>query len=207
MFWWYPNIQSTLSEHFIRYLFDLFFRLIGLLLLQPIHFCLLRDALLHATVIASGYLHYCHLPASSLTTVVHENPRRSAVSEILKPPCLTPTIIPRSKSLRSHLFPILTFGLKNSWTSWPHLRCFYAFSCCHMIVWLNIALTSWCTGLTNKVLTECMCVVLKNLLAFAKYICKYSYFYHYVLNHLLWNLHLGCQIMYWLLLLVLIPIS
>ena len=43
---------------------------------------------------------------------------------ILKPPCLAPTIIPRSKSMRSHFFPILTFGVKSSWTSWPHIYIF-----------------------------------------------------------------------------------
>ena len=68
-----------------------------------------------------------HFSANS--RLLRENPRRSAVSEILKPPCLAPTIIPRSKSLRSHFFPILTFGLKNSWTSWPHV-------CMLLCIWL-----------------------------------------------------------------------
>ena len=32
---------------------------------------------------------------------MHENPRRSAVSQIPKPPCLAPTIFLQSKSLKS----------------------------------------------------------------------------------------------------------
>ena len=83
---------------------------------------------------------FSHHSLQTLETVVRENPRRSAVSEILKPPCLAPTIIPRSKSLRSHFFPILTFGLKNSWTSWPRLHAFMHLVCCHMIGWLNICI-------------------------------------------------------------------
>ena len=80
------------------------------------------------SLVMCGYLLYCHLPVSfdqsgpspqtsvinnaflpaellltrcfgTLETVVPENPRRSAVSEILKPPCLGSTIVPRSKSL------------------------------------------------------------------------------------------------------------
>ena len=47
---------------------------------------------------------------------VHGNPKRSAISEILNPPCLAPAVIPQTKSLKSYFFPILTFGLKNSWT-------------------------------------------------------------------------------------------
>ena len=42
------------------------------------------------------------------------NPRRSAVYEIFKPPRLAPTVIPRSKSLRSDFFPILTFVWKTA---------------------------------------------------------------------------------------------
>ena len=49
-----------------------------------------------------------------------ENPRRSAVSEILKEPCLSGTV----KVTSIHFFPILRFGLKNCWTSWPHLHAF-----------------------------------------------------------------------------------
>ncbi|XP_059804398.1 transmembrane protein 235 isoform X2 [Hypanus sabinus] len=47
-------------------------------------------------------------------TVGCENPRRSAILEMLKPPRLAPTIIPWSKSLRSHFFPIQMFGLNNT---------------------------------------------------------------------------------------------
>ena len=118
--------------------------------------CLFRAALLHTTVVMRGYSRDCHLPVSfdqpgpspltslinkaqncclldvfcfshhTLQTFVCQNPRRSAISEILKAPCLAPTIIPfhsiplhyitfyladafipRSKSLRSHFFPHL----------------------------------------------------------------------------------------------------
>ena len=58
--------------------------------------------------------------------------------------CLAPKIIPRS-----NFFPILTFGLNNLSTT---SACFYAFICCH-ICWF--ALTSLCTGLPNKLCTEC----------------------------------------------------
>ena len=95
-----------------------------------------------------------HHSLQILGIVMCENPRRSANSEILKPPCLAPTIIPRSKSLRSHFFPILTFGLKNSWTSWSRL---HAFMHLFATTWLAdsiFAITSWCTGAPNKVLTE-----------------------------------------------------
>ena len=44
--------------------------------------------------------HSIHFSANS------RDPRRSAVSEILKPPCLVPTIMPWSKTLRSYFFPI-----------------------------------------------------------------------------------------------------
>ena len=124
---------STLSENFIRYLFDLFFVFCyctysATYPLRGLMCCVFRDALLHTIVVMCGYLHYCHLPVSfdqsgpspltsliykaflptellltgcflffapfSKLSVVCENPRRSAVSEILKPPCLAPTIIP-----------------------------------------------------------------------------------------------------------------
>ena len=53
---------------------------------------------------------------------------------IFKPPCLAPTIIPRSKSLRSHFFPIWSEKQLNLLNTSAY---FYAFSCCHMIGWLN----------------------------------------------------------------------
>ena len=98
----------------------------------------LRDALLPTTVVMCGYLCYCHLPVgfdqsgpSPLTSLINKAflPKKtaahwmfffffflhhSAVSKILKPPCLAQIIISQSKSLRSHFFPILTFELKNS---------------------------------------------------------------------------------------------
>ena len=118
--------------------------------------CVFRDALLHTTVLMCGYLHYCCLSA-----FLPENPRRSAVTEILKPPRLAPIIIQWSKLLRSHFFPILTFGLNNSWASWPSLHAFIAFSCCHVIGWLNISINKLVSSLIkrNKVLTECMYVI------------------------------------------------
>ena len=41
---------------------------------------------------------------------MREKPRGAAISEILDPAHLAPTIIPRSKSLRSLVLPILTFN-------------------------------------------------------------------------------------------------
>ena len=72
---------------------------------------LFNNVFLPAELLLTGCFCFSH---HSLQTVVFENPRRLAVSEKLKLPCLAPTIIPQSKSLRSHFFPILTFGLKNS---------------------------------------------------------------------------------------------
>uniref|UniRef100_A0A0E9WJ18 Uncharacterized protein n=1 Tax=Anguilla anguilla TaxID=7936 RepID=A0A0E9WJ18_ANGAN len=48
--------------------------------------------------------------------VVRENPSRSAVSEILKPARLAPTM-PCSKSLKSPFFPILMLGFNFSKSS------------------------------------------------------------------------------------------
>ena len=101
---------------------------------------------------------FSHHSLQTNKTVVHENPRRSGVSEILKPPCLAPTIIPRSKShvSHSHFCPILTFGLKNSWRSWPCLHAFLNLVAATWLADLIFALTSWCTGIPNKVLCEIM---------------------------------------------------
>lgn len=46
-----------------------------------------------------------------------QNPSGSAVS--LKPACLTPTLTPRSKSLKSPLFLVLMFDVNIDWSSWP----------------------------------------------------------------------------------------
>ena len=81
---------------------------------------------------------FLHHSLQTLETVVRENPWRSAVSKMLKPLCRAATIIPQSMSLKSHLFPILTFGLKHSWSSWSFL---HAFSFCHMIGWLKTLLS------------------------------------------------------------------
>ncbi|KAG8576659.1 hypothetical protein GDO81_009926 [Engystomops pustulosus] len=58
-------------------------------------------------------LSFCHIcfELSIEEIVVHENPSRSAVSEILRPALLTPTTMPRSKALKSPFFPILMLGL------------------------------------------------------------------------------------------------
>ena len=120
-----------------------------------------RDALLHTTVVMCGYLHCCHFPVSfdqpSPSPQTRDFCRQnycpldvflffapcfanswdccaSAVSEILKPPSLASTIIPHSKSLRSHVFSILIFCLKNSWTSWPCLH-----ACMHLVAVTGLA--------------------------------------------------------------------
>ncbi len=62
-------------------------------LLQRWLCCVFRDALVHASVVTSGYLSYHCLfyqlepvwPFFSDLLVVHENPSRSAVPEILRP--------------------------------------------------------------------------------------------------------------------------
>ena len=61
--------QLTLSEHFIRYLLDLFFLTYWpsaavACPLRGLTHCVFRDALLHTTVVMCGYLRYCHLPLS-----------------------------------------------------------------------------------------------------------------------------------------------
>ena len=57
----------TLTEHFIRYLLEFFFRLIKspaavAYPLSGLMRCVFRDAFLHTTVVKRGYLHCCHLP-------------------------------------------------------------------------------------------------------------------------------------------------
>ena len=49
----------------------------------------------------------------------------------MKPSYLAPTIMPRSKSLRSHVFPILIVDIH--WSSWPISAWCYALYCCHRI--------------------------------------------------------------------------
>ena len=76
---------------------------------------LITNTFLPTELLLTGcFFCFSHPSLQPLETVVHENHRRSAVSEILKPSCLAATISPWSKSLRSHFFPILTFRLKNS---------------------------------------------------------------------------------------------
>ncbi len=67
---------------------------------------------------------------------------RSAVYEILRPACLAPTTIPRSKSLKSTFFPILMLGLNFSKSSSPHLDwlishlCYQAIEHVYLRKWL-----------------------------------------------------------------------
>ena len=163
-----------------------------------------------------GYLHYFHLPVSFdqsgpspltylinkvfplaellltgcfshlcklLQTFVHENPKRSAVSEIFKPPCLASTINPQSKSL---LFHILIFGLKNSWTSWLCLHAFMYFVAVTCLADYIFAVTSWCTGLPNKV-NECIIHAVYTDIHTTQWALYYVFFYPYIfrLNGLL----------------------
>jgi hypothetical protein len=79
-----------------------------------------------------------------LDTVVREEPRRPAVSEILEPALLVPMIITRSKSLRSLILPILTFNL--TVTECLHVRLLALYT-----TWLTVcrsepfSWTGWCT--------------------------------------------------------------
>ena len=90
---------------------------------------------------------FLHLSLQTLETFVRENYGRSAVTAILKPPCLAPTIIPRSESLRSHFFPLLKFWIEKQVNLLITSACVYAISCCHVIGRLNIC--------TNKLVCRC----------------------------------------------------
>lgn len=81
--------------------------------------CLLNKAFLPTDLLLTFFF-FSHHSLYILATVVHENARR--LEEIHKQSCLAPTIIPRSKSFRSHFIPILLFGLNNNSTSWPRLH-------------------------------------------------------------------------------------
>ena len=63
--------------------------------------------------------------------------QQSAVTEILKPAHLAPTIMPRSKWLRSHFFPILMVDVNINWSSWPISAWHCELHCCHIIGWLD----------------------------------------------------------------------
>ena len=64
------NILAVMIKYFIRYLFNLFFRLLLFASaavaypLRRLMCCVFRDALLHTTLVICGYLCYCHLPVS-----------------------------------------------------------------------------------------------------------------------------------------------
>ena len=73
---------------------------------------LVNKAFLPAELLLTGcFLFFTPFSANSRDLLYLKMAR--VVSEILKPPCLASTIIPWSKSLRSHFFPILEFCLKN----------------------------------------------------------------------------------------------
>ena len=56
------------------------------------------------------------------------------------PPCLAPMIIPRTKSLRLHFGPRSDFWSEKQLNLLTTSACLYAFSCCHMIIGLNICI-------------------------------------------------------------------
>ena len=132
----------------------------GILLLSPIEgliCCVLRDALLHSIAVMHSYLRYCHLlhpqnfrslavfcfSQHPLESVLYENPRRSAVSEIFKPPCLT---IPWSKSLR-HFLPYFDVWSEQQLNLLTMSASFSALICCHIIGWLYMGI--------NKLVCRC----------------------------------------------------
>ena len=91
---------------------------------------------------------------------MRKNPRRSAVSEILKPPLPAPTVTPCSKSLRSRFFSILMRNLNNNWSSWPCLHVFMNWVAAKWLADEIFALTSRCAGVPYKVATECIKICL-----------------------------------------------
>ena len=147
-----------------------------------------RNALLHTTVVMHGYSRYCHLsPVRSLTTCsldgffyaqFCENIRDccawKSVSQILKVPCLASAIIPQSNvTFRPH-FPILTFGLNNSWTSWPPLRAFMYLVAAPWLAGQILALTSWCRVLPNTLLSECILTIHDTISVHQKIMFQYK---------------------------------
>ena len=105
------------------------------------------------------YLSHCCLPAplnqSGWTSLINKVFWRTEVvfalssvnswdhvwksEEVSKTTQTTPTSIPQPKSLRSHFFPFMIFGLNSNGTSWSCLLAFMHF-CCHVIGWLDICI-------------------------------------------------------------------
>ncbi len=69
----------------------------------------------------TGYFLFFRSFSVNLEMVVCENPSRSASVWNTQTSRLAPTTIPRSKSLKSPFFPVLTLGLNFSKSSSPHL--------------------------------------------------------------------------------------
>ena len=109
------------------------------------------NAFLPAELLLTGCF-FLHHSLQTLETVVHENPRRSAVSEILKPPCLAPTIIPWSKSLRSHVSSPFW------WLMWTCAEApdpyWYDCTHCTAATQLDDEIITWISRWTNKVVSE-----------------------------------------------------
>ena len=147
-------IQVPFSEHFIQHLLDLFFRLIGLLLLDALcvqrfssayHCCnvwlfaLLPpfSQLRPAWLFSSDLSHYQELLLTAAAVLFFAPFSANSWDCAWKSPKISSFWCQQSQALRTHFFTILTSGLNNSWTSWP---CLHAFMhcCCQMISWLNI---------------------------------------------------------------------
>ena len=79
------------------------------------------------TLLTGPFFSFSHHSLQTLETVC-ENSRRSAVSEILKPPCLAPTIIPRSKSLGWHFCPHSDIWSEKQLNLLAMFACLYEFS-------------------------------------------------------------------------------
>ena len=133
--------------------------------------CAFWDAFLLTTIVHSGYLDYCSLSVSSkqsghslLTSLINkifpsaellltvcffvhhsENPWRSAVTEILKPACLAPTIMPLT------LYP---HSVENNWSSWSVSAWFYVLHCCHTFGWFDYRICTVTFGVCDQVNTD-----------------------------------------------------
>ena len=93
---------------------------------------LINNMFLPTELLLTGFFCFLHHSLQTVETIVRENHRRSAVSEILKPPCLAPTIIPCSKSLETTFLP--NSDIWSEKTTEPlDLACFYALRCSNMI--------------------------------------------------------------------------
>ena len=111
--------------------------------------------LISARRTTAHWLFFCisHHSLQTLETVVCENTRKLTVSEILEPPCLAPTIM----HSQSH------FDHNVSWSSWQYLHAFMPLVAATWLADSIFVLTSWCTGLPNEVVTECIISVIASL--------------------------------------------